>query len=363
VPFAPPLDFRYVALTPAPPSRRWVWAALSGTSGLALALLSWGGDLPGTVFAALAGGVGAFASAYVLGRRAEPASAVAGSSGFLIDRADALGGTARPAAMAIVPWGVLLSPDTDDERVLRWAAVRDVGVAWIHERGVDGVPSTRESVVTISTATERLEGRAPGHVSLERLQARFADYRAEASRPLALDWSGELTFENDGFGGVSSLLEAAQALLRNPSGREALVLDAMSYREEAPPRPSAMTAAIVGEVLGGSEIAGSVDTLAPAGGALDADAAHASPEPLSADRRALAALLAGELGLSSLLPTLRRLVLSVHPVLAACAKAAALRLGAEPTQVGALSEVAPFLSDDDLALLSEWVSTKPRLSV
>jgi hypothetical protein len=356
VPFAPPLDFRYVALTPVPPSRRWVWAALGGGSGLALAVLSLASHAPSLVLAALAGGAGGFVGVYAWSGRhralRERSTAAAKSSAELMKRGGLLIGPTTPAAMAIVPWGVLLSPDTDDERALRWAAVREVGVAWIHERGVDGVPTTRESVVTISTENARLEGRAPGHVALERLQARFAEYRAEASRPLALDWSGNFPSDHDGFSVVASLLQAMRTLLRTPSGRDALVLDAMSYREDTLPRPSAVTATVLGEVLGGT----------------DEERATAVPGPtqsLSAlpDRRALAALLAGELGLVSLLPALRRLVLSVHPVLAACAKAASLRLGAEPTQVGALEEVAPFLSDDDLCLLAEWVSTKPSLSV
>lgn len=336
MPFAPPLDFRYVALTPAPPSRRWVWALLSGTSGLALATLSLAHHLPGGGVFALAAGTGGLLTAYLVhvqrGRLAEGLE----SSGRWTKRG---GASPTQVAMAIVPWGVLLSPDTDDERVLRWAAIREVAVAWVHERGVDGIPSTRESVVTIATETECLQGRAPGHVALERLQARFDEYRAEASRPLALDWSGDLIFEDAGASPIVSLLDATHASLSEPNHQQALRLESMSYRADQAPRPSARTELLLREVLAGSGPSG-VDV-----------------EPT--DRRALAALLAGELGMVGLLPTLRRLVLSVHPVLAACAKAAALRLGAEPTQVGALDEITPFLSDDDLRLLSEWVSTKP----
>src|SRR5271156_4869571 len=72
-------------------------------------------------------------------------------------------------SMAIVPWGILVQPDVAP-RVLRWAAVKRVQVDMIHGR--DGAtPSTLWSVVTIETDHERLAGRTPGAVGIERLRA------------------------------------------------------------------------------------------------------------------------------------------------------------------------------------------------
>ena len=51
---------------------------------------------------------------------------------------------------------------------------------------------------------------------------------------------------------------------------------------------------------------------------------------------------------------LLRLVTTAHPLVAAAAKAAALRLGVEVSKTGSLDEVAPFVAEDDLAVLGGW---------
>jgi hypothetical protein len=237
--------------------------------------------------------------------------------------------------MAIVPWGVLVRPDADDERVLRWPGIDRIVVEHVHTRDVAGAPATIESFVTVETPRERLAGRAPGHVSLERLLAFLDTYREECARPVAVDLEGTPPREEDlaSRGRVADLLEEAREMLASPEGQHALAIEATSYRGAAARAASPGAIAVLRGVLRGC--------------------------PPRADARPLAALLSAELGAAALLPDLLRLVTSVHPLVAACAKASALRLGGDPTHVGALEEVAPFLAEDDLVALSAWISTKP----
>ena len=239
-----------------------------------------------------------------------------------------------PSPMAIVPWGVIVHPDADGERVLPWSGVRRILVEHFHTRDVAGAPATVESYVTVETSRERLAGRAPGHVSLERLIAFLHAYQDESARPVAVDLDGNPLAGDllDGQGVATKLLEAAPAFLSSSEGRDSLSLEPMSYRDDDGRAPSLGAVRVLRDVLRGT--------------------------PERADARPLAALLSAEIRAESLLPDLLRLVTSVHPVVAACAKAAALRLGAEPTRVGALDEVAPFLSEEDLSALAVWVSTK-----
>jgi hypothetical protein len=60
------------------------------------------------------------------------------------------------------------------------------------------------------------------------------------------------------------------------------------------------------------------------------------------------------LGARDLVPDLLRLVSSPHPIVAAFAKAAALRLGAPLNRAGTLSEIGPFLFDEDLDAIRAW---------
>jgi hypothetical protein len=76
--------------------------------------------------------------------------------------------------------------------------------------------------------------------------------------------------------------------------------------------------------------------------------------PRTPDPRALAAVLAAELGASPLARELQSLVQSPHPIVAAVAKAAAGKLGVDAAKIGAVSEVAPFLHEADVEALTRW---------
>ena len=74
----------------------------------------------------------------------------------------------------------------------------------------------------------------------------------------------------------------------------------------------------------------------------------------------MAALIAAELGASELVPALGELVTSPHPLLAAIARASALRLGAEIKRVGAVEELVDFVPARELEQIERWILADPR---
>ncbi len=289
-------------------------AAGASTSLAGVLLLTAGPDTAGLVISVLAGGLTA---------------ATLGAKGAfrLLRRVGA-----SPTAMAIVPWGVLIRPDEGGTaRVLRWSGVKTVYVDFIHTRDVSGTSSTPWSFVTIETGRERLVGRTAGHVALERLIAHLDAYARESSTPVALDLAGQEPGPLVGFEPVArELIGRVRDFILSGVGVEALGLGAGSYRGVSSGVPTSETIDALRLVL-----------------------RESSGTP--ADRRAFAALVAGELGAAALVPELLRLVTAAHPFVAVAAKAALLRLGVEPNKAGSLAEVAPFLHDDDLFSLGEWI--------
>ncbi|MCC6554210.1 MAG: hypothetical protein IT372_14510 [Polyangiaceae bacterium] len=305
----PPPDFRYVCLAPGPSSAGASVAA--GTIGLAgVAVAIWGGGgQPLSVGMTLLGGALAVALAR---ERRLPAER-----------------GAREVAMAIVPWGILVTPETE-LRVLRWPAVRRVTVDVAHTIRA-GTPAILSSLVTVKTDREVLAGRTAGAVDLERLVANLDAYAEEAARPIAGDLEGEAAL-GDGVTEpiAAALLGAAEELCTTSRGAARLSLPHGGYRTAAARTAAPETMEALRHALGASQ-------------------------ECAADPRPLAAILAGSLGARALLPELLLLGSSPHPVVAAFAKAAALRLGAPPNRAGSLDEVEAFLFDEDVALGKRWI--------
>ena len=225
----------------------------------------------GALLAALAAGAGAILLRRVGGPSvAARARAAIGGARALVRR-DAV-------SMAIVPWGILVQPDIAP-RVLRWAAVKHVHVNMIHGR--DGAtPSTLWSVVTIETDHERLAGRAPGAVSIERLIAYVDAYAEEQAQTVALDLEGRRGAEGPFEPVFEPLLSAARAVIvgLGPDSSR-LCLPAEGYRrtvDAASPETSAVLRSII-----------------------------ANRVPRSPDPRPIAAVLAAELGAKPLAPESR----------------------------------------------------------
>jgi hypothetical protein len=236
---------------------------------------------------------------------------------------------ARGMTMAIVPWGVLVDPDAE-LRVLRWAAIQRVTVDVSHAlRG--GTPVTIASVVTVDTGRERLVGRALGAVGLEGLTVNLEAYAGESARPVSVDLDGT---EPVGDGAtepvMAELLARASDLCTTGRGAAILDLPAGGYRS--------MSASTAGP-----------ETLALLRSVLDSgDAQH------PADARPLAAIVAVILGARDLVPDLLRLVSAPHPIVAAVARAAAVRLGAPQSRAGTVDEVAAFLFAEDHERIASW---------
>lgn len=307
-----PPDFRYVWLTPGASSAAVTMAVCSlGTAGLGVSL--WSAD-PQPLSLGLTLGLGTV-TALVLARN-ERRSAL-----FQRERA-------REVTMAVVPWGIIVAPETEP-RVLRWPAVKKVSVDVTHTlRG--GTPVIISSLVTVQTEREILAGRAPGAVGLESLVANLDAYAEEASRPPARDLEGSNAAGDDATEPVAmQLVKLAEELCSSGPGAARLRLPAGGYRSISTRRAPPETLDELKEAMYSS-----------------ADA--------PADPRPLAAILAGMLDARELVPDLLRLVSSPHPMVAAFAKASAIRLGAPRSRAGTLSEISPFLFDEDLDAIRTW---------
>jgi hypothetical protein len=317
---AVPPDFRYVGLVPAQELGPRVAASLFlAGGGVGAGLLR---EL-GLFHAAIGALLAATGVALVWRRAAAPMRRV--------------GMTHAP--FAIVPWGVLVD-HADAPRVLRWAAVRSLHVHTAYGRDAAATPSTLWSFVTLETDRELFAGRTAGAAPLERLLVHLEAYAREQSRRVALDFdetastSGPLDPEFD------RLLGSARSAFASPSRSQRIGLEP-SYRA-------------TGRGAGSDAIAFLRGVLA-------------DRRESTVDQRPLAAIIAGELGLAELVPDLVRLVQSPHPMVAATAKAAALRLGASRARVGHVDEVAPFLPPEDVQGLHDWIAAatdpvaRPRL--
>lgn len=305
-----PPDFRYVWLIPGPGSATLaLGAATAAVAGMGLLL--WSNGHHPLSLGVMASGA-ALAGAVL--RRGEGT------------RARAPWG-AREVTMAIVPWGVIIDPDAEP-RVLRWAAIRSISVETAHTlRG--GTPAVVASMVTVATGRELLAGRTSGAAGLERLIVNLEAYTEEAARPVSLDLEG---FEAAGVTEpvIGELLARAGELCTTGRGAARLTLPSGGYRS--------MATAAAGP-----------ETLALLRGILAPDAAETP-----SDARPLAAMIAVLLGARELVPDLLRLVSSPHPVVAAVAKAAAIRLGAPQSRAGAVDEVAAFLFEEDYQSVERW---------
>jgi hypothetical protein len=305
---APVPDFRYVGVEPGPSARlaRAIPLVAGGVT-FGIALLFSGFELSTLPLAILIG----LGAKIIAQRTIGPV----------------LGGE-RQSRMSIVPWGVLVHDD-DTPRVLRWPGVRSVEVELVHEMD-NATPSIRWSVVTIRTERELFAGRAHGGVALESLEANLERYADEAARPMAADLAGQVALDEWPEPSFESLLEQARRLLASGELGASLELGPSSYRR-ADVDICPETRAALALVLSGS---------------LD------SP----ADPRPLAAVLSAELGARELGPCVMPLTTSPNPMVAAIARAAAIRLGVELCRAGALDELAEFVPSGDLAQIRGWAA-------
>lgn len=292
---------------------------------------------------ALGAGTASFGLAIALGGGAEATTLAAASAVGLTTALLAVrrrGPTLRgeqlsQAPMAIVPWGVLVHSEPMP-RILRWAAVRAVHVDLVCEMD-HATPSTRWSVVRIETERESFTGRAPGGVSLERLEAHLERYAAEAARPIALDLDGATAIDAPLEPSFELLLAEARRLLHGGELTERISIPPASYRETRGAAPSDEAVTLLEQTL------------------LESDDAPADPRPL-------ACVVAAEIGAHELGPAVLGLTTSPHPLVAAVARASALKLGSDVRRAGALDELREFVPDADLDQIERWARNQGKIS-
>jgi hypothetical protein len=300
---SPAPDFRYVALMPYTSRRAWPLLLAGSAASLGLALAAGGGV------------------------RLAAALTVGGLSGLLFS---GVGGPrtsdGAQASFALVPWGVLVEAH-DGLRALMWSSVRSIRVRMAHTRD-GGNTDTLASFVTVETGRETFHGRTAGAAPLDRLEAHLTAYADEQSTPLAFDLEGTTT------GDVTEpecerLVGAARAWLDTAEAHRRLELHGAGYRRASARVATRPAVEVLRRALRGAPRA-------------------------EADPRAFAAVVSAELGATELVRELLELVQSPHPLLAAVAKQAALRLGAPTSRAGNIDEVAPFLHPEDERVLRTW---------
>jgi len=200
---------------------------------------------------------------------------------------------------------------------------------WFYEID-DDTSVVQWSEVTLRARTETLVGRARGPVQLERLQTHLTSYAQEAGRPIALDAWATHTAVSEFEPVFPRLLDEMHRSVREPDAIPELGLSVRGYR-------------------GGSQGEIGAEGLGVLRQWLTQDVAA-----LGADRRPLAAVLAAELRARDLVEVLVGLTISPHPFVAAVARAAALRLGAELRRVGSLQELSDFVAAAELDAMLSW---------
>jgi hypothetical protein len=234
---------------------------------------------------------------------------------------------------ALVPWGVLVD-DAESPRVLRWAAVRSLTVHTMYGRDASATPSTLWSYVTLKTDHELFAGRTPGSAPLDRLLAHLESYAREQGHAVAVDLEGQ---RPSAIGPLEPEFErilssAHESITSGPSSHRLGIESA--YRTRGPRAAGTDTIDVLRSIL-------------------------RDRREHDLDRRPLAAVVAAELGLHELVPELVALVQSPHPMVAATAKAAGIRLGAAQARCGDIDEVAPFLAPEDVEGLRAWIAAAP----
>jgi len=233
-------------------------------------------------------------------------------------------------SLAIVPWGVLVESE-ERSQALHWAAIDRVKADTYYGKDL-GTPTTRYSLVTIDTPHERLVGRAAGAVSLDRLLVHLDAYASEAAHRVALDLDGTTAGDGPSEPTCEPLISAARVFVASGSASERLELSSMGYR-------------LAGSHAGGPR---AVDVLRRV-------LSDRTPRPN--DPRPFAAVVAAEIRAFPVVDELIELVQSPHPIVAAVAKVAAVKLGVPQARVGVLTEVEPFLRQRDVETLAAWGSS------
>jgi hypothetical protein len=207
----------------------------------------------------------------------------------------------------------------------------------MYGRDASAMPSTLWSYVTLKTDHELFAGRTRGAAPLDRLLAHLESYTREQSHAIATDLEGKRPsvtgpLEPE----LERILSSAEESITSGPSSHRLGLESV-YRTRGPRAAGSDTIHVLRAIL-------------------------RDRREHDLDRRPLAAVLAAELGLHELVPELVALVQSPHPMVAATAKAAGIRLGAAQARCGDIDELAPFLAPEDVVGLRSWIAAAPPIA-
>ncbi|MFO0586838.1 MAG: hypothetical protein U0441_04835 [Polyangiaceae bacterium] len=234
---------------------------------------------------------------------------------------------------AIVPWGLLIDPDKRPAAV-PWRAIRKISHTFIAKNRRDEDNTQRRAMFLFDLGDRRIQAVADEGTWVQTVHAFQPRLAHSASRPPASDLTGTSALDMAGLPLSLALIRRAQALIASAEGRGMLGLEGGSYRTTS--------SGIAGDRTRQHLYHAFWDTEAPY-----------DPGPI-------AAILAAELQVKALLPHLLELILAPTPILAAAARASAVKLGASLMSAGSLDEVRFFLPDEDLEELRTWMKRKAQ---
>lgn len=239
----------------------------------------------------------------------------------------------RAAPVAIVPWGILLDPDTDPQ-ALPWPKVRELSFTRVDREGNRNNDAPAITIMLFDTEAGVVQAQGEDGEWVSSVDAFAPRFARSALRGPAGELTGTDALDTTGLPPTLALLRRAEAVLDSADGRSSLGIEAGNYRTISSKTAGPETKQILRDALWN-------------------DGSPADPGPL-------AAVLTAELGVTDLLPDLLRLILSTSPLLAATARAAARKLGASPAHAGSLDELTHFLPEKDLAELRRWTDASAR---
>lgn len=239
----------------------------------------------------------------------------------------------RAAPVAIVPWGILVDPDTEP-RALPWPKVRELSFTRVDRQGSRNNDAPAVTIMLFDTEAGVVQAQGDDGEWVSSIDAFAPRFARSALRGPAGDLTGTDPLDTTGLPPTLALLRRAEAVLDSADGRSSLGIEAGNYRTISSKTAGPETKQILRDALWN-------------------DGSPLDPGPL-------AAVLTAELGVTDLLPDLLRLILSTSPLLAATARAAARKLGASPAHAGSLDEIAHFLPEQDLTELRRWTDASAR---
>jgi hypothetical protein len=302
-----PAALRYQGLAAGPLKSRWV------SGGVAAG---------GVIAAALATGVQSLivASPFI-------AIAVGGVVALVSGLGESTKGL-RALPIAIVPWGIVLDPDRAPVPV-PWSGVQEITYTLVQRDKRNQPERLRLAIMTFHMGDTRLRASAEEGEWVTAAAELFRKLARAAEHPPAADLAGKDPLDVAELPAPLALLRRAEAILESAQGRMDLGLDAGNYRSTSSRTVGPETRDLLRKALWNGK-------------------PRLDPGPL-------AAVLIAQLRITELLPDVLSLIMSPSPLLAATARAAALRLGASRIAAGSFDEVALFAPARDLSELRAWV--------